>query len=211
MNKNKVLLYSITVLIFGLCLLVFRGRNNKEFIVNSSENNKLLNEYENILNDIYDNMNYVSGSNDDVNKDISWTSYKLEMPEENKNVYDSLVRDIRYCYVYFTDDGITYTNSNYLSKFKNMNKVSKKEFEEKTKLYSKYNASCLDNFDKYEDLLLNKELKDLEVVIRPILIYKNIYNMEVNSYEELLKNEYYKASLIKNVSDFLKLKYDEEK
>ena len=211
MNKNKVLLCSITVLIFGLCLLVFGGRNNKEFIVNSSENNKLLNEYENILNDIYDNMNYVSVSNDDVNKDISWTSYKLEMPEENKNVYDSLVRDIRYCYVYFTDDGSTYTNSNYLSKFKNMNKVSKKEFEEKTKLYSNYNASCLDNFDKYEDLFLNKELKDLEVVIRPILIYKNIYNMEVNSYEELLKNEYYKASLIKNVSDFLKLKYDEEK
>lgn len=156
-------------------------------------------------------MEYVSIFNNDVNKDISWFSYKLEMPEIEKNVYDSLVRDIRNCYVYFNDDGSTFTNSNYLSKFKDMNKISKKEFEDKTKLYSNYNKSCLDNFNKYEDLLLNKELKDLEVVVRPILIYKEIYNMDVNNYEELLKNEYYKASLIKNVSDFLRLKFDNEK
>lgn len=211
MNKNKLFLCGILVLIFGVCLLGVFKFNNKEYVVDSTANNKLLIEYESILNDIYDNMNYVSVSNDDVNKDISWATYKLEMPEENKNVYDSLVRDIRYCYVYFTDDGSTYTNSNYLSKFKDMDKISKNEFEEKTKLYSNYNNSCLDNFDKYEDLFLNNELNDLEVVIRPILIYKDIYNMDVKNYEELLKNEYYKASLIKNASDFLKLKYDKEK
>ena len=211
MSKKKFFLCSLLVLVFVFCLLGIYEFNNDEYVVNSSENNKLLSVYQNLLKDIRDNMDYVSVSNDDINKYISWTSYKLEMPEENKNIYDSLVRDIRYCYVYFTDDGSTYTNSNYLGKFKNMKKVTKKEFEEKTKLYSDYNNNCLNNFDKYEDLLLNENLKDLELVIRPILLYKDIYNMDVNNYEELLKNEYYKASLIKNVSDFLKLKYDEEK
>lgn len=210
--KNKLVIISIfTIIVVLLLIFCFIFNDYEEYVIKNYKNDQLLKKYYEVINDIYTNMEYVSISNNEVNKDISWTSYKLEMSEVENSVYDSLVRDIRYCYVYFTDDGNEYTNSNYLDKFKELDKISKKAFKEEIKLYSEYNKSCLDNFDKYEDLFLNNDLKDLEVIVRPLLIYKDIYNMDVNNYEDLLKNEYYKASLIKNISDFLVLKYDNEK
>lgn len=204
---NKKVLFSIFTLFIILTMIIISCNNN--VTINTKNNLEKYNELKKIFVRIKDNMDYISINNEELNIEPSWSYYKLDLKENTKQIYDYLIRDIRVCYIYFTDDKNTYSDSNFLGKFDNLDKVSKTKFDKLTKDYEMYDNRCLENFNKYYyDLLEGDEVADLKIILEPILLYKKFHNYEFNDYESILNAEYYKASLIYNITEYLKYKYD---
>lgn len=203
---KKIVLFIILFLL--VMLMIPMLSHNKNIIISTQNNIEKNNELNEILKKMKDNMDYISINNESLNIKPSWLYYKLELPENQKQIYDYLIRDIRVCYIYFTDDGTTYSDSNFLGKFDNLDEVPKSKFDKIVKDYEIYDNFCLENFNKYYDLLKKDEVRDLKIIIEPILLYKDFHTYQINDYEELLNKEYYKASLIYNITEYLKYKYN---
>ena len=106
---KKIVLFIILFLL--VMLMIPMLSHNKNIIISTQNNIEKNNELNEILKKMKDNMDYISINNESLNIKPSWSYYKLELPENQKQIYDYLIRDIRVCYIYFTDDGTTYSDS----------------------------------------------------------------------------------------------------
>lgn len=208
MKKNILLIVFIIAITitFLFCFRVF----NKKSIIMIEDKNNLLSKYNELLENIENNMNTISINNSELNSKITWTYYNLKMDDDMKYIYDQLIKDIRVCYVYITDVENTYSNSNFLKRFVDSNRISKEQFDKIMRSFNDYNDSCLNSFLKYEEwfLIKNSEIEELKVAVKPIILFKQFNNPKIDNYEDLFKYEYQKVSLINNITNFLKYKYN---
>lgn len=201
---RKYLLSFTFALIIVVVLLLPK---NKTTIYNN--NAKLYSALNSVFQNIKENMDYVS-MDKQTNVNPSWTHYKLDTSKESKPIYEYLVKDIRVCYIYWSDKDNVYSDSNFLAKYKNIKEVSNKEFQAIKNEYYIYNNYCINNFKKYRELLISedKDVLELKIAVNPIVLYAEYNNFEVNNFDDILKNEYYKAKLIENITNYLKLKIE---
>lgn len=207
-QKKIVIIFIVLVIFLILSILIIKENT---IVINNEKNKDLYNQYTDIINNIKKNMDYISENNENIDGKIKWSNFKLSLDSDVSIIYDYLIDDIRICYVYFTDvNNEIYSNSNYLEKFVGMDKILKSEFKNLTKMYSIYNSNCLDRFDKYENNLNKNTFENefLKLMIEPLINYKKYHDIEVESYESLLINEFDKANLIYNITEYLKLRYD---
>lgn len=204
---KKIIIFLILIIIL---ILVSIKLFYKETIIIIEDKNNLLDKYNELLNNIKNNMDIVSTNNSELNSKLAWSYYKVKMDSNSEYIYNNIIKDIRICYVYMNDVEDTYSNSNFLKRFNNVDKISEKQFNTIMKQFNNYNDSCLNNFLKYNDLFMieNQNIKELKMVVEPIMIFQKYSNQNINNYNELLNYEYQKVSLISNIVDFLKYKYD---
>lgn len=218
--KNKKKFYIILIVIFLLLLLlmilIFYIKNNT-MIINTKEDKKILNEYSNLLDNIKENMEEISNINSTLNYDVNWSSYKLKLDDESQTVYDSVIRNIRNCYLSYLSQGEN-KFSNVIVQLENYDKINKKKFNEIMQYYHNIDSSCFyefytefysDNNLFESDFLGSYDIKELSLHIKPLVLYYKKNNLYIpKNYKELLNEELYKVSLLNNISEFLKLKYE---
>lgn len=209
MKKIFVIVLVFILIVIGISIFLFNRSNT--IIIDSDENKKLLNEYNENLEIIKNDLEYISVSNYDDS--IQWYEFKNSNIDENLlNVINMLIRDIGTFYIYATDDGTTYSYSNYLSKFDSYQKISESEFNKIINNYNSSNMQLLSLFDKYNDYFVNdnlREMKILKIIVSPMIGYsRTIYNNSVKNYNELLVNEYNKIFYIKNITNYLRIYLD---
>lgn len=203
---KKIIYISLIIMLIFVCIKLFY----KDSIIIIEDKNNLLDKYNELLGNIKNNMDIVSTNNSELNSKVAWSYYKVEMDSNSKYIYNSIIKDIRICYVYMNDEEDTYSNSNFLKQFNNFDRISEKQFSIIMKQFNNYNDSCLNNFSKYDDLFIieNQNIKELKMVVEPIMFFQKYSNQNINNYNELLNYEYQKVSLISNIVDFLRYRYD---
>lgn len=192
-----VIAYGIFIIILGISIC--KTFNPKKLGETYSSLYEPLEYYTDIIET---NMSEITDGNDNWN----WAVLKetnLE-DEQLKNTYNSLVSDIRTCYLLSNDlENKTYSNIKVLS-FKNKTIITEEELK---KLNN--NENCLDNFGKYNSLVLsnNQELsKKIKTQISIIIDYK----LEPSTYKDLdvlLSEEMVTMNRIANLSRWLKIEY----
>ncbi|MDD3996008.1 MAG: hypothetical protein PHC42_04880 [Bacilli bacterium] len=156
---------------------------------------------DNNINIIEANMNEITVDSDD------WQELKeLNIKDEKqKNTYNSLILDIKKCYLLSNDvKNKTYDNIKIMS-FKNKEYANKYEILKLNK-----NETCLKEFDKYNSMVLsdNKDLSErLKTQINIIIDYKEEPDV-YKSFYELLSLEAINMSKIASLSKWLKIEYN---
>lgn len=211
-DNKGILIIILSSLILILGILAINKKDN-EIIIKSEFNNKLLEKYNNNLKTIEENLDYITY--DLPENSIRWYRFKYEnIDETSLNVINMLIRDIREFYAFSNDNGeIYYYDNNYVGKFNNIDKISKKEFLKKIEGYETSNNSYVKLFDKYEDFFLNggaERFMNLKLLIDPLITFdKTINNSNIEDYEDLLINEYNKSLFLKNITIYLKNYYED--
>lgn len=156
---------------------------------------------DNNINIIETNMKEITVDSDD------WQELKeLNIKDEKqKNTYNSLILDIKKCYLLSNDiKNKTYDNIKIMS-FKNKEYANKYEILKLNK-----NKICLKEFDKYNSMVLsdNKDLSErLKTQINIIIDYKEESDV-YKSFYELLSFEAVNMSKIASLSKWLKIEYN---
>ncbi|MCK9330552.1 MAG: hypothetical protein M0Q94_11805 [Candidatus Cloacimonetes bacterium] len=156
---------------------------------------------DNNINIIETNMKEITVDSDD------WQELKeLNIKDEKqKNTYNSLILDIKKCYLLSNDiKNKTYDNIKIMS-FKNKEYANKYEILKLNK-----NEICLKEFDKYNSMVLsdNKDLSErLKTQINIIIDYKEESDV-YKSFYELLSFEAVNMSKIASLSKWLKIEYN---
>lgn len=211
MKKKEVVIFLgiIALILLGITITTI---NNEKIIIKSNFNDKLLEQYNNNLNIIEKNLDYITYSKPEDS--IRWYKFKYENIDENHlNLINMIIKDIRIFYAFSTPNGeIYYSNANYISKFQGINKISKKKFNKKIAGYDLDNNDYLSNFKKYASYFVNdnyKGLINLQLLLEPLITFsETINNDNVKDYKELLTNEYNKSLFLKNITEYLKNYYD---
>lgn len=156
---------------------------------------------ENNINVIKENMDDITISNDEFN----WYKLKkLDISDKKlKDTYNLLVADIRTCYLLETDlKNKIYDNLKILS-FKNKKDISKEELLELS------NNDCLNNFNKYNSLVLSDDENISERVKTQIGIIINEEKEDIvyDNFYSVLYNDLVTMTKIMNVSKWLKAEY----
>lgn len=211
-NNKGILIIILSSLILILGILAINKKDN-EIIIKNEFNNKILEKYNNNLKTIEENLDYITYGSPE--NSIRWYRFKYESIDETSlNVINMLIRDIREFYAFSNDNGeIYYYDSNYVGKFNNIDKISKKDFFKKIEGYENSNNSYVKLFSKYEDFFLNdgnERYINLKLLIDPLITFdKTINNSNINNYEDLLINEYNKSLFLKNITIYLRNYYEE--
>lgn len=156
---------------------------------------------DNNINIIEANMNEITVDSDD------WQELKeLNIKDEKqKNTYNSLILDIKKCYLLSNDvKNKTYDNIKIMN-FRNKEYANKYEILKLNK-----NETCLKEFDKYNSMVLsdNKNLSErLKTQINIIIDYKEEPDV-YKSFYELLSLEAINMSKIASLSKWLKIEYN---
>ena len=205
-HKIKIGLIIVTVLLAISGGYLF-WKDNMTIIVVNDENNILLERYNSNLKIIENNLNEVSTSNEDGT--IKWYFFKKrDIDEQLLNIYDNLIADLRICYIYATDDGTNYTDSNYINRFKDYDKIKQKDFDNLIIGYNFNNSGCLERFNRYDSWIDNSsKFEEIKYFINEIQKYfKEIEYKEFNNYNEVIRNEDKKIGMLKEISEYLKRK-----
>ena len=89
-NEKKI----ITIIISILCVLtlfiigIIIAIKNNTMIINTNENKEILEKYNKLLDNIKNNMEEISLSDDSFNNTYNWNAYKLQLENEAKKQYD---------------------------------------------------------------------------------------------------------------------------
>ena len=211
LKNNKSILIIILASLTLILGLIAINKKDEEIIIKNNNNDKILNEYKKNINDIKNNLDYISSSNPE--NTIKWFKFKYEnLNETELGIINMLIFDIRMFYAYAAKDGEYYQYENYLDKFDNIDKISKKDFINKIEGYNAKNKDYLGSFTKYNDFFLSEnstEFYKLKFLIDPlVLLYKTTKDKNINDYEELLMNEYTKSVYLSNLSLYLRNYYE---
>ncbi len=225
LKKNKKIIIPVLVSILLVLVMVVMGivinEKNNTMIINTKENEEKLEKYNKLLDNIKNNLEEVSESNPKLNNTYNWSTYKLNLDNNAKEQYDWVIKILTNCYLYYKTDDFT-NNTDFIRKFKNYDKISKKEFNDIVSNYNESSNICYERFastfyyvdsevDPYAD---NYDIKELELFVKPIIqdyVEKRNKMYIPKYYNELLNEEYYRVSLLKNLSEYLKIKYEKER
>ena len=116
--KKKVIIILIAItLSIGIFLLIFKEKD-----INIEETKILWNIYDKNIENIKNNLDPITNPNEN----FYWWELKDFNIEDNEyqSTLNTLVSDIRMCYLELTDDGTLYTDSNPIRKYRDKKNIS---------------------------------------------------------------------------------------
>lgn len=154
------------------------------------------------LNKIESNMNEITISNDEWD----WVELKEINTEDEqlKNTYNLLISDIRTYYLSFSNSKSERNNNISLLNFKDKTRITDKELSDLSN-----NDNYLENFDKYNSMILSNDQTRAEKIKAQINIIID-YDKEESAYKDfgqLLYDELVTTSKIASLSSWLKTEY----
>ena len=154
------------------------------------------------LNKIESNMNGITISNDEWD----WVELKEINTEDEqlKNTYNLLISDIRTYYLSFCNSKSERNNNLSLLNFKDKTRITDKELSDLSN-----NDNYLENFDKYNSMILSNDQTRAERIKAQINIIID-YDKEESAYKDfgqLLYDELVTTSKIASLSSWLKTEY----
>ena len=202
MKKSKTIIIGSIILIICLFALIIYNNFSRKIDIKSA--NKGWNIYDKSISNIKDNMSAIAAPN----QNFEWGNLKdIDIDDiEYKNTLNSLLADVRMCYLEYTDDGTLYTNSNPIRKYRDKKNISKRELKELTDamIYEQRNG-CLKYFEKYNVLLI--KIYNITNSIVDFKLY--VLHLEKNeTYDELLTKKILEVHLLEDISKFLIDEYD---
>lgn len=114
MKKSKTIIIGSIILIICLFALIIYNNFSRKIDIKSA--NKGWNIYDKSISNIKDNISAIAKPN----QNFEWGTLKdIDIDDiEYKNTLNSLLADVRMCYLEYTDDGTLYTNSNPIRKYR---------------------------------------------------------------------------------------------
>ena len=224
-KKEKEIIIIVICIVLILIMVVMRIVINEKIntmIIDTKENKEILTKYNKLLDNIKNNMEEISNSNPEFNRTYNWNTYKLKLDNDAEMQYNWAIIRLTDCYLYYrTND---FTNTDFIRKFESYDKISKKKFNEIMLSYDESSNYCYEGFAStfyyvdYEEPYVkpyadNYDVRELELFIKPIVvnhIEKRNKWYKPKNYNELLNEEYYRVSLLNNLSEYLKIKYEKE-
>lgn len=201
MKKRYIILTGS--IIFIVLLIILFINFFPYIIVNNEENSKLLENYNMKLSQFENEMNEIAIGNNESSFN-KWTSLKNRYYDSTSlQLYDLLIQYLNNCYMYAIDDGTNISYSNYISKFTDLKRINKNDFENLIVGYEINNEGCLRNFNSMKIIVINNN-NLLELVDEFDIYYSSVKNKKFQNYKEILQNENKKIDLMLKATYFLK-------
>ena len=210
MKKELVLIISGFIIGLGVILISQFYKDNK------SENiltiNELFTIYDQNIQDIKNNMEMITESNEDFDW---WILKDFNIEDKDyETSLNSLVADVRMAYLEYTDEEQMYTNSNPIRKYREKEYITKKQLEKlNLDMKEEMLSGNINRFNKYSTLLISKDeelrnifLNQTEKItkMKQLSIFKNTNS----TYSELLFKKIIEVSYVKDISEFLIKEYN---
>lgn len=214
MKKRKKLITILiaVILSIGIFLLIFKDKD-----INIEDTKILWNVYDMNIENIKNNLDPITNSNENF---FWWELKNFTIEDkEYQSTLNTLISDIRMCYLELTDDGTLYTDSNPIRKYRDKKSISKKELESLNIITHNetYAGGCLNRFDRYLGILLSDEQENSDIFLKQVNKFietknSDIYKSDNLKYKKLTYNEmlYRKiiiTSLLEDLSEFVKDEY----
>lgn len=210
-TKFYFIIIFCSLLLFNVGIFLYI-KLSKEKMITISHTNLWWNIYDFNINNIKNNMEEITVNSEN----FIWWELK------NNNISDpiysstlnSLVGDIRMCYLEITDDGSLYEN-NHISeilKYRDKDNISNNELKVLSSLMN--NNSCLSRFQKYSTLLLSNDETINQNILEKITKINEFYNISLTkgiekdiTYDKLLYKKIMETVLLSDLSSWLKVEY----
>jgi len=210
-SKKHLLALSIIIVLLSIILITKALLNQKIDIQKSNENWE---NYDLSIENIKNNMDPIT----EPNESFFWWKLKdfnIE-DKEYEQILNSIVANVRMCYLSFTDNGELYTNSNPIKRYRDKKFITKDELEKLNfDMYHTMN-SCLERFEQYnETILISKDEYSRNKLlnrVNKINTFKNnklfINTNDTYNYNDLLLRKTIEVHLIEDLSDFIVEEYN---
>lgn len=210
MKKELVLIISGFIIGLGVILISqFYKDNKSEKILTINE---LFTIYDQNIQDIKNNMEMITESNEDFDW---WILKDFNIEDKDyETSLNSLVADVRMAYLEYTDEEQMYTNSNPIRKYREKEYITKKQLEKlNLDMKEEMLSGNINRFNKYSTLLISKDeelrnifLNQTEKITK--MKQLSIFTNTNSTYSELLFKKIIEVSYVKDVSEFLIKEYN---
>ena len=210
-HKNKclviIMILILIILSSFLSIIIYKNHNNK---IDIQESNKSWNSYDESIKNIKNNMDPITEPNEYF---FWWTLKDFDIEDnEYEKILNSLVAQVRMCYLDFTDDGTLYTNSNPIRKYREKDFITKEELE-KLNFDMSNDKSCVNLFDSFNSLLISNDENLRNKFLSKVNKINNIKDTELfrnddATYNELLLRKTVEVQYIEYLSEFLVEEYN---
>jgi len=207
--KKKIIISLL--LVVGLILSSYLSitiYKNYDRNINIEVANKDWKIIDNSLKNIKNNMDSITR----LNENFKWWELKdFNIDDETyKNSLNSLVTDVRMCYMHHNHDSI-YTSGVEFRKFRDKKEITLKELENLNFHLSNY--SCLDKIYTYNLIKISDNKENTNKFISKINDVVSLYNANIfqnknASYDELLTRLIIEVEIAEDLSEFLKTEYE---
>lgn len=207
---KKILFGSIFIIIAIIIGIIFIEDIKQNQNINIEKINTMWNLYDINIKKIKDNMSEITESNDT----FDWWKLKNIKTEDvlYKHTLDSLVKDVRMCFLVLEDNNELYTDSNYVKKFKNSNIISKDEIIFLKEKRNDIENSCIEKLKLYKDIDISTEQENEQIFLNEIennINFGNKYFIkDKTEYYDYVYNEIIETQILSDISEFLTKEYN---
>ena len=206
MNKKRIIIIiSVLIIISLLIFIIFLNINKKINIEIANKDWKII---DNSIKNIKNNMDPIT----EANESFRWWELKDFVIDDEiyKNTLNYLVADVRMCYLYHNEDSI-YTSAIEYKKYRNKKEITSKELENLN--FNLTYTSCLDNFYKYQTILIANNKDNANRFLSKINNIHELYNSYIfknknATYNELLTRLILEVKIAEDLSEFIKNEYE---
>ena len=189
------------------------NQKNQEQTFNHNEPDnqyeEALEELEIRIKNIENNMNSIT----EPNGDIKWGTLKnIDIDDEKYlDTLNSLVADVRMCYLGYTDEEKMSAEFNSIKKYRNKTKITKRKLLDLNATTKKEVKDCSTRLEKYNVTTVSndKELQSRLLTLTNNIIKLNskMFAIDTLSYNELLLRKIYELHSVEDMSSFLVSEY----
>lgn len=205
MEKINSVFITFIVLLVGIFSIMIYKNNNMEIM----DTEPYWNIYDISIKNIENNMNSIT----EPNGDIKWGTLKnLDIDDEKYlDTLNSLVADVRMCYLGYTDEEEMSAEFNSIKKYRNKTKITKRKLLDLNATTKKEVKDCSTRLEKYNVTTVSndKELQSRLLTLTNNIIKLNskMFAIDTLSYNELLLRKIYELHSVEDMSSFLVSEY----
>ena len=205
MEKINSVFITFIVLLVGIFSIMIYKNNNMEIM----DTEPYWNIYDISIKNIENNMNSIT----EPNGDIKWGTLKnLDIDDEKYlDTLNSLVADVRLCYLGYTDEEKMSAEFISIKKYRNKTKITKRKLLDLNATTKKEVKDCSTRLEKYNVTTVSndKELQSRLLTLTNNIIKLNskMFAIDTLSYNELLLRKIYELHSVEDMSSFLVSEY----
>lgn len=205
MEKINSVFITFIVLLVGIFSIMIYKNNNMEIM----DTEPYWNIYDISIKNIENNMNSIT----EPNGDIKWGTLKnIDIDdEEYLDTLNSLVADVRMCYLGYTDEEKMSAEFISIKKYRNKTKITKRKLLDLNATTKKEVKDCSTRLEKYNVTTVSndKELQSRLLTLTNNIIKLNskMFAIDTLSYNELLLRKIYELHSVEDMSSFLVSEY----
>lgn len=205
MEKINSVFITFIVLLVGIFSIMIYKNNNMEIM----DTEPYWNIYDISIKNIENNMNSIT----EPNGDIKWGTLKnLDIDDEKYlDTLNSLVADVRMCYLGYTDEEKMSAEFISIKKYRNKTKITKRKLLDLNATTKKEVKDCSTRLEKYNVTTVSndKELQSRLLTLTNNIIKLNskMFAIDTLSYNELLLRKIYELHSVEDMSSFLVSEY----